>query len=403
MFQFQDVMMQKKLFVLAGEVSGDLHAAGVIGVLRNQYPELDVFGTGGVRLKSLGARLLYDTDDLSVMGFVEVFRQAFFLRRVIRELKDAIIREKPDVALLVDYPAMNLHIAGFLRKMGIPVVYYISPKVWAWKEGRVRKMKRSIDRLLVIFDFEVDFFAGHGMDAEYVGNPVVEELEHLEMPSRDAFRRCHDIDDRAVLIGLLPGSRKQEISMIYPEMLEAASMLHRKYDAVFLVGKAPHVNHSLFDACEQADGVRIVECTASEVMQYADTALVTSGTATLEALCFGLPMVVVYRTGSLNYWIGKRIVKLHNISLANIITEGLYAERQTVPELIQHQASAARMCSEISMLIDNPVKRQEIRSRLLDARAHLAASSPSKKAASVITHYFEQEQSHGTDRRISCR
>ncbi len=402
MFQFQDFMKQKKLFVLAGEVSGDLHASGVLDALRNQYPDLDVFGTGGVKLRSLGARLLYDTDDLSVMGFVEVLRQAFFLRKVIGDLKDSVLREKPDVALLVDYPAMNLHMARFLKRNGIPVVYYISPKVWAWKEGRVMKMKRSIDRLLVIFNFEVEFFARHGMVAEYAGNPVVEELLHLDMQPRKQFLRRHAINDGTVLIGLLPGSRKQEISLIYPEMLEAARMLGERYDAVFLVGKASHVNHALFEAYERIPGVRLIECSAYEVMQYADAALVTSGTATLEALCFGLPMVVVYRTGWLNYVIGKRIVKLHNISLANIITKGLLSDEQTVPELIQHEASGERMCREVSFLIDNPLRREEMRAALLDARAQLASSSPSLKAASVISHYFELEQTHGTDRQLSC-
>ncbi|MEC9486191.1 MAG: lipid-A-disaccharide synthase [Prosthecochloris sp.] len=378
-------MMQKKLFVLAGEVSGDLHAAGVVRELLSMHPGLEVFGTGGGRLRRLGARLLYDTDDLSVMGLTEVLRHAFFLRTVIRNLKQEIRREKPTAALLVDYPAMNLHMARFLHDEGISVIYYISPKVWAWKERRVKAIRRYVDRLLVIFRFEVEFFARHGVRAEYVGNPVAEEVGELEFPDRSVFCRKHGIDPSSRLVGMLPGSRRQEVSRIYPEMVSAARLLSKRHQIVFLLGRAPQMPRELYDS----EGIGVIECSAYDVMHYSDAAMVTSGTATLEALCFGLPMVVVYKTGWLNYAVGKRLVRLHNISLANILSRGLYASAQLVPELLQDEAEGSRIAAAVSSMLDDEACAGAVRSELLAVRDTLLESSPSKKAAAVVSSYLE--------------
>lgn len=388
MFQLSRFMRNKKLFVLAGEVSGDLHASGVIKVLLAQYPELKVFGTGGERLRLLGVNLLYDVEDLSVMGFVEVVKQGFFLRKVIRDLKEAIAHEKPDAALLVDYPGMNLVMARYLHRLNVPVIYYISPKVWAWKEGRIRKIREYVDHLMVIFDFEVEFYRKHGIAAEFSGNPVVEEIGKLQFPPKKDFLRKHGIEESRKIIGLLPGSRKQEIAFIFPEMLRAAEMFRKKYDAVFLLGRAPHVNHGLYDAYAGVAGIAFVDCSAYEVMRYSDLLLVTSGTATLEALCFGVPMIVLYKTGWLNYAIGKHLVRLHSISLANLVAKGLYATEQAVPELLQHEMTADRIFEEASHLLDDDSAVGEMRQELLAAKEMLGAASPSKGVASVICRYL---------------
>lgn len=380
--------MNKTVFVLAGEVSGDLHASGAMEALLRNEPDITVFGTGGEKLAALGADLLYTVDQLSVMGFGEVLRHAFFLQRVIRDLKRAIAERKPSVALLVDYPAMNLILAKFLHEEGVPVVYYISPKVWAWKEGRVRKMRRFIDRLLVIFDFEVEFFRRHGVHAEYVGNPVVEEVKAVSLPPRAEFLRSYGIEEGRPLVGLLPGSRKQELDKIFPAMLEAAEMLERSHGAVFLLGRAPHVRKELFGRHAESAGVKLVECSAYDVMQYSDVAMVTSGTATLEALCFGVPMVVVYKTSRLNYLIGRMVVKLHSISLANIVTNGLFSSRQTVKELLQDEASPEAITAEVTRLLDNDGVREGMRASLLEAGGRLAASSPSPEVAAVLQEYL---------------
>jgi lipid-A-disaccharide synthase len=380
--------MQKMLFVLAGEVSGDMHAAGVIAELLKARPDIRVFGIGGQKLRQLGADLLYDTAQMSIMGIVDVVKHSGFLRRVIRDLKEAVHREKPFAALLVDYPGMNLMMARFLHKLGIPVIYYISPQVWAWKEGRVKAIRAHVDRLLVIFDFEVDFFRQYGINAEFVGHPVIEELAEVSLPSRELFFKKHTYAPETRLIGLLPGSRKQEIAHILPEMLNAARLLSRKYPAVFLFGRAQNLDEEGYQVLSEYGDLSVIECSAYEVMQYSELVLVTSGTATFESLCFGVPMIVVYKTGRLNYLIGRQLVKLKNISLANIVAKGLMSSERAVPELIQHEAHGAEIYRHARMILDDPNVAGTMRLELLAARAKLAEVSPSPRVASILQEYL---------------
>lgn len=388
MMQLTSPTTSRSLFVLAGEVSGDLHAAGVIRTLLEARPDVRVFGVGGRRLRELGADLLYTTDQMSIMGFVEVIRHAPFLRKVIADLKQAVLRERPAAALLIDYPGMNLHLAAFLRHHGIPVIYYISPQVWAWKERRVEKIRAFVDRLLVIFDFEVEFYRKHGIEAEFVGNPVVEELADLRFPSRQQFLADAGIDPGCRVIGLLPGSRKQEIEKIFPEMIGAALRLAERGRVAFLLGKAPHIDWSLYEQHIRNTGLSVVVRPAYEVMHFSDLVLVTSGTATLESLCFGVPMIVLYRTARLNYMIGKRLVKLKNIALANIVANGLHAGEQLVPELIQDKANALEISRVASTILDNPDVASAMRQGLLDARSRLCSDSPSRHVAAVLLEYL---------------
>jgi lipid-A-disaccharide synthase len=380
--------MQKMLFVLAGEVSGDMHAAGVIAELLKARPDIKVFGIGGQKLRKLGADLLYDTAQMSIMGIVDVLKHAAFLRRVIRDLKEAVHREKPFAAFLVDYPGMNLMMARFFHQLGIPVIYYISPQVWAWKEGRVKAIRAHVDRLLVIFDFEVEFFRRHGIKAEFVGHPVIEELAEVTLPSRELFFKKHALSSEIRLVGLLPGSRKQEITHIFPEMLKAARLLSSKYPAFFLFGRAPNLDEEAYRVLSQYRDLSVINCSAYEVMQYSELALVTSGTATFESLCFGVPMIVVYKTGRLNYMIGRQLVKLKNISLANIVAKGLMSGERAVPELIQHEAHGAEIYRHARIILDDANVASTMRRELLAARAKLAEVSPSPRVAGILQEYL---------------
>ncbi len=380
--------MTRKLFVLAGEVSGDMHAAGVIAKLLKARPDVRVFGIGGSKLRELGADLLYDTGQMSIMGMVDVLKHAGFLRKVIDDLKRAVLREKPFAALLVDYPGMNLVMARFLHKQGIPVIYYISPQVWAWKEGRVKTIRSHVDRLLVIFDFEVAFFSQHGIKAEFVGHPVVEELGEITLPDKSLFVKKHTLPPETRLIGLLPGSRNQEIAHILPEMLKAARLLSHQYPVVFLLGRAPNLDEEMSRFLSQYRDLSFVECSAYEVMQYSELVMVTSGTATFESLCFGVPMIVLYKTGWLNYFIGRQLVKLKNISLANIVTKGLMSAERAVPELLQHEASGTEIYRHARMILDDPYLAGAMRQELLAARSKLSELSPSSRVADVLLQYL---------------
>ncbi len=380
--------MTKKLFVLAGEVSGDMHAADAITELLEARPDIRIFGIGGDRLRALGAELMYDTRQMSIMGFVDVLKHAVFLRRVIRVIKDAVRREKPDAAFLVDYPGLNLMMASFFRKHGIPVIFYVSPQVWAWRERRVSAIRRDIDRLLVIFDFEVDFFRRHGMEVDFVGHPVVEQLSKISLPSSAVFREINGIDSGTKIIGLLPGSRRQEIACLLREMLDAARLLNSRYKSVFLLGRSPNLPEECFSTLSEYPELSVIECSAYEVMQNSDLVVVTSGTATLESLCFGVPMIVVYRTGWLNYHIARRVAKVKNISLANIVSQGLQSADQLVPELLQNDARAEKIFEKASAILDDPECSVGIRQGLLSARARLGHSFPSRKVAGILQEYL---------------
>lgn len=365
-----------------------MHAAGAVAALLKVRSDVTVFGVGGPKLRELGAELLYDTAQMSIMGMVEVIKHAGFLRRVIRELKAAVLREKPSAALLVDYPGMNLIMACFFREIGIPVIYYISPQVWAWKEGRVKAIKRDVDRLLVIFDFEVEFFKRHGICAEFVGHPVIEELAEVKLPPKKLWLQPHNLHQETLLIGLLPGSRKQEIAHIFPDMLKAARLLSKEYRVVFLFGRAPNLDKEVFSLLEEYQELSMIECSAYEVMQYSDLALVTSGTATFEALCFAVPMIVVYRTGQLNYLIGRQLVKLKSISLANIVTKGLLSSERAVPELLQHEASGEEIFRQAKIILDDPVVSSAMRIELQAARTKLGEVAPSLRVAAILQEYL---------------
>jgi lipid-A-disaccharide synthase len=382
----------KKLFIMSGEASGDLHGAGVVRELKRQNPELDIFGVGGTHIEAAGARLLYQVEQINFMGFVEVAKHYPFLRKVLQNLKDAIVREKPDAALLIDYPGMNLILAEFLHHEKIPVVYYIAPQVWAWKEGRAKKIKAFVSRLCVVFDFEVGFFQKHGINAEFVGHPILEELEHSPLPTREEFLNRLNLPANTRFVGLLPGSRPQEVERIFPAMLGAAEKLHASFPSQnlrFLLGKAPTISDAQYQKFLSASSVVPHGVSAYEVMQFSELGFVTSGTATLESLSFGMPMVVCYKTSPLNYHIGKRLVKIEKIALANIIAEGLYGTAKVVPELLQHDLTSENLAHVAHDLLENPAKRGDMQRKLIASREKLGSLKPSHEVSRIVQEILQ--------------
>ncbi len=380
--------MAKKLFVLAGEASGDLHGAGVLKSLKRLEPSLDVFGIGGKHMRAVGTRLLYSVEQINFMGFVEVARHYRFLWRVLETVKSAIRREKPDVALLIDYPGMNLLLAEFLKAQGVPVIYYIAPQVWAWKEGRIKKMRQTITKLCVVFEFEVEYFKRHGIEAKFVGHPILEELADLSLPPKSCFLNVHQLPARQRLIGLLPGSRKQELERIFPEMLLASEMLSQRFELKFLLGIAPTIPESFYDKFLSRSAITPIRVSAYETMQYSDLAFVTSGTATLESLCFGLPMIVCYKTSWLNYLIGKCLLKIQKIALANIIANGLYGSEKTVPELLQSDLTAANLAKYAMKFLQDDAYRHAVSEQLRQAKEKLGRLNPSAEVAKSVAEYL---------------
>lgn len=328
----------RKYYIIAGEASGDLHGGNLIRELRILDSHADIRCWGGDKMEAAGATLVKHYRDLAFMGFTEVLMN---LRTIFRNLafcKEDILAFQPDVLVLIDYPGFNLRIAKWARQQGIRIVYYISPQVWAWKEGRVKMMKQCIDKMLVILPFEKDYYRDRwNWDVTYVGHPLVEVIEKARSESLPSF------SDKPV-IALLPGSRKQEISKKLPIML---SVSRHFPDYQFIVARAPGVEDSFYESLiQEYNNVSYVTNQTYNLLRQAKAALVTSGTATLETALFGVPEVVCYKGSPISYEIAKRVIKIKYISLVNLIMDKL-----VVTELIQHDLTTENLKRELGKLL----------------------------------------------------
>ena len=364
--------------MIAGEPSGDLHGSGVVRELKRLRPDCEVFGVGGDKMQAAGMDIIYHIRELSVMGFWEVIQHLPLLRSVERTLGYLLKVRKPDVLLLVDYPGFNLRFARRARREGIRIVYYISPQVWAWNPGRVRKMKGIIDKMLVVFPFEVDLYRRQGIDVEFVGHPLLEVL--LEPQGRHEFCTRYGFDESKPVLGLFPGSRRQEIERIFPAMLGAARMLHAERGVQVAVGVASALEFDFVRSFLRDDfPVTLIQNATYDVMKNSEVALVTSGTATLETACYRTPMVVVYRTSWFTYLLGRALVRIRNIGLVNIV-----AGEQIVPELVQWGVTPQRLAGELLDLLKDDNRRRGIAEKLAAVKERLGTRGASNRVAQSV-------------------
>jgi lipid-A-disaccharide synthase len=372
--------MKKSILVVAGEISGDLHASGVVRVFKEKSPDTVFWGIGGDHLAAEGVELLQHTDRMGVMGIGEVLKQYKFFKGVLKQVCDEVDRRKPDAALLVDYPGFNLRLAAELKKRGVKVYYYISPKVWAWNKKRIPKMARVIDRLMVIFPFEVDLFKGSGLPVDFVGNPLVEQID--DFLSKDWNPLPWQSERR---VALLPGSRKQEIERILPTILSAAKLLESRFPDISFMIATPNsrieklVNEKIFQGLEKPSRLNVVCGEAREVMRQAKAAMVTSGTATLETALIGTPHILVYKTSAFTYWFARTVVKIKHIGLVNII-----AEKTVCPELIQQDATPEAMAAELAKLLVNSQEEQKMLKGYDDLRELLGQNGAAQAVAEIL-------------------
>ncbi|MBU4461039.1 MAG: lipid-A-disaccharide synthase, partial [Verrucomicrobia bacterium] len=357
-----------------------LHAGALAAALRARGADLALWGIGGDRLRAEGAELLYDVRQTAVMGFVEVLRHLGFLRRVFRHVLEEVDRRRPSVAILVDYPGFNLRLAPELRKRGVKVVYYVCPQVWAWHRSRIGSMARTIDRLAVIFPFEVDAFRGTGLRVDYVGHPLVDETATAlrappaALPWRGAGPR----------IALLPGSRRQEIRRILPALAGAAGEIARRHpDASFLLAAPSEpvadIARGVLAGHPGADRIPIVTGVTREVLRQARAAWVASGTATMEACLMGCPQAVVYRTHPLSYHIGKALIRVPHIGMVNLV-----AGRGICPELIQHEATPGWLAEAVDPLLGDTPQRAAMLAGYEEVRAKLGGGGAAERAAVIV-------------------
>ncbi|HEY6445958.1 MAG TPA: lipid-A-disaccharide synthase [Acidobacteriaceae bacterium] len=359
------MMGSRKIFLSAGEASGEHYGTLLIAALRELLPDADCFGLGGRRMAALGFRPVVRSEDVAVMGITEVVRHMPRIYREYRRLRASIAEEKPDAAILIDFPDVNLSLAKHLSRRGVPVIYFVSPQLWAWKKHRIRSVQRYVDRMLVIFPFEERFYHDHGVEAEFVGHPLAE----LDPPavSREDFGRQNGLDASGTWIGLLPGSRGKEIRLNLPEMVRAAGLLG--LDAEFLVPLAPTLtgpqrDHilslltELLASLPQPPRIHLVE-DARAVLHHARASVVASGTATVEAALIGNPFIVVYRISPLSYSVARRVVNVPHVAMVNLI-----AGKRIVPELIQGDFTAEHVVSHLRPLLENEPVRARMQASL---------------------------------------
>ena len=341
------------IFLSAGEASGEQYAVQLMAALRRELPQARFFGLGGARMQAAGLRRVVRAEDVSVMGITEIVRHIPRIYREYRKLRRSLAAEKPDVAVLIDFPDVNLGLARRSKQLGIPTIFFVSPQVWAWKKHRLPQIRRDVDRMLVIFPFEEPWYRERGVAASFVGHPLAE----LPLPSisREAFAREHALDPAKHWIGLLPGSRPREIALNLPAMLEAAALLHSENGFEFLLPLAPTLNAPQAAAVRKTVGRRkgfTFVHDARAALHHARASVVASGTATVEAALIGNPFVVVYRLSGPSYAVAKRFVKVPHVAMANLI-----AGERVVPELIQDAFTPEAVVAALRPLIESTPQR----------------------------------------------
>lgn len=363
-----------KVFLIAGEASGDLHASNLMRELRSQDPSIECRGLGGELMEAQGLHLLKHYREMAFMGFAEVIANLRTILRNIKQTKAWIEEFKPDVLVLIDYPGFNMRIATWAKERGIKVVYYISPQVWAWKEGRVKTLKASVDKMLCILPFEVDFYAKHNMQADFVGHPLLDAVARYE--KKEGFREKWGLEAEKPLIALLPGSRKQEIERMLPELLN----LGKKYpDYQFVLAMAPSQPDEYYSQWTADNPIAAVRDTYGLLAQ-SHAAVVTSGTATLETALFNVPQVVCYKGNSISYHIAKRLVKIPYISLVNLVLN-----REVVKELIQNEFNSSTLEHYFSGLLAGS-SRKKMLDDYVELKKKLGGEGASEHAAKEIIH-----------------
>ncbi|MFK5925639.1 MAG: lipid-A-disaccharide synthase [Desulfuromusa sp.] len=345
-----DAEQSRNVMIVAGEASGDLHGSNLIKAAAEYHSQLNFFGVGGAKMQVAGCRIIFPSDELSVMGVVEVVRQLPQIYRHFRQLKRVLMSsERPDLLILIDFPDFNLRLAKVAKAAGVPVLYYISPKVWAWRSGRAKVIAERVDRLALIFPFEPQIYESLGVKAEYVGNPLLDEF--MENQPQGMLRDSLGIEIDTQVIGIFPGSRNSELTHILETLVETVELLHHeKPDAKFLLPVAPSLSRGAIEKRFSGTGlpIFIVEENIYEVAAACNAVLTVSGTVTLQLALVGTPMAILYKVAPLSYAIGKRLIKIEYAGLTNIV-----AGRGIVREFIQDAAEPISMCHEVLRLLDD--------------------------------------------------
>lgn len=366
--------------IVAGEASGDLHGSNLVRAALRLDPSLSFFGIGGSRMRAAGVETLVDSSEMAVVGLVEVLAHFDVIARAFLKLRKILTSAPPDLLILIDYPDFNLLLARVARKAGVKVLYYISPQVWAWRVGRVKKIARLVDRMAVVFPFEVPFYENAGVPVSFVGHPLA-DIVRPTMSRSDALD-AFGLDSARRIVGLFPGSRRGEVARLFPVIMESAALLKERYpDLQFILPLAPSLTMTDIGPRLTASGldVKVVRDNIYDVMQVCDAIVTVSGTVTLEIALMGTPMVIIYKVSPLTYEVGKRLIKVDHIGICNIV-----GGERVVPELIQHEASAERIAAEIGRCLDDEAYARSVRGKLAMVKEKLGAGGCSETVAGIV-------------------
>ena len=366
----------RKVMIIAGEASGDIHGARLVKAMQALRPGLEFFGIGGSVLRQAGVRITVDNSQLAVVGISEALSKLGILLRALKVAKGDLKRTRPDLLIVIDFPDFNLRVATMARKLGIPVMYYIGPQIWAWRTGRVKKIKKVVDHMVVIFPFEAAFYERRHVPVTFVGHPLLDGM--TSMTCREAKEGPRGT---GALIGLLPGSRNEEVRRLLPTMVQVADILSERMPGIrFAIPVASSVDRALVETIAEGGATRFVILSdrLGDILDEATLLITASGTVTLEAAIAATPMIIVYKVSHFSYWLAKRLVRVEHIGLANLV-----AGKRVAPELIQHQASTDRIAHEALRLLRDENRLAEMRRQLGRVAQRLGAPGASQRAAQV--------------------
>ena len=376
-------MNNKNVLIIAGEASGDLHGASLIRELIKLDSSLKLFGIGGNKMQTEGMELIYHIDKMAFLGFVEVIKHLPFIKKVQRDLIEEVKRRNVTEVVLIDYPGFNLSIAKKLKRLkpelDLELIYYITPQVWAWGKGRVNKIRKLFKKILVVFPFEEKFFKEKNVNAEFVGHPLIQEINAYDFISRSLLDKKFDLDPAKEILLLLPGSRKQEVKSIFPEAIKAATKIADELDMQIVVACSNNIDEKVFYEMTDIKNFKVIKDQTYDLLRHAKFGIVKSGTSTLEAGLLELPMVIVYKTSLLTYTIGKSLVKIKNFGMANIVLD-----EQVVPELIQNKANADNIYDETKNILSDEELLNHIKMKLSRIKKILGDKDAPKNAAKII-------------------
>jgi lipid-A-disaccharide synthase len=372
--------------MVAGEASGDLHGSHLVKEMLSLDPTLQFYGVGGKKMKNEGVELIADSKEMAVVGITEVLLKLKRIYQIYRKLKNSLTSNSPSLVILIDYPDFNLRFAREAKKKNIPIVYYISPQVWAWRKGRIKKIGRLIKKMIVIFPFEKKIYEEAQIDVDFVGHPLLDAIRS-QFSREEAFQQF-SLSSGVTTIGLLPGSRMNEVKRHLPPMIEAIPLISKQINPVqFIIPVAPGLDLGEVQNLvgSKRENIRVVENNIYDVMRISDVVIVASGTATIEAAIMGAPMIVVYRVSPLTYLLGKMLIKVKNIGMVNII-----AGKTVVPELIQKDVTPEKITSAVVQILENPSKQEEIKKELNSLKEKIGKSGASFRAAQIIISLLQR-------------